>query len=150
MISSPLIAEAIKRYPPRFNITVNSVKIGHQAFDSLDSQSFSYAYQHQLPITFDVISAEKFLGDELDPIQIEAEKIVGSQGVIKPPEFPPAQPYSISVGNEVFYDYLLLRATEYLDDGRLIVTNENQKNRSIDVRISLNFISKKQQFLLNL
>lgn len=143
MISSPLIAEAIKRYPPRFNITVNSVKIGHQAFDSLDSQSFSYAYQHQLPITFDVISAEKFLGDELDPIQIEAEKIVGSQGVIKPPEFPPAQPYSISVGNEVFYDYLLLRATEYLDDGRLIVTNENQKNRSIDVRISLNFISKK-------
>lgn len=78
-----------------------------------------------------VIDATKMLGNVKDPIQKEAKKLLGQSMMIKPKEFPPAFPCSVVVGNITYFDYILFRMTEILDDGTYIVSNKEQKNTSI-------------------
>lgn len=84
------------------------------------------------------VVAEKWLGSKLDPIQDEAKAITGTDLVIKPAPFPPAQPYSISIGGTTYFDYVLLRTKEILDNGNIVITNDEQENRSFDIRFLLN------------
>ena len=125
VLSMPLTAEALLKYPP--NIAVDGpVRMGNKLIPELSPEVLQYAYRHQQPMTISVINAKKFLGSVEDPVQSEAEAIVGTELVIKPPEFPEAVPCSFAAGEIVFYDYVLLRQQEILDDGSLVFGNKEQ------------------------
>ena len=137
MVSVPLNDEARIKYPENFKITATAAKIGNQPIGVLDKATFDQAYRHQLPIYIDVQKAAKYLGAVLDPIQAEAEKMTGSQMVVYPPKFPPAFPCNVIVGSDVLVPYLLLRTKELLDDGSVIIANEEQQNFNFDVSLHL-------------
>lgn len=145
-ISIPLTEAATKLYPPRFNITASSVQLGDNQVNRIDSNVLSQAYRHQLPIHIDVVAAKKYLGDVLDPIQYEAEEMVGARVVMTPPEFPKAFPCSITFDGNIGLDYLLLRTKEILDDGTVIITNEEQQNFDYHVKLALNPTTRRLNF----
>ena len=64
-----------------------------------------------------ISEAIKLLGDQLDPIQKEAQELVGKKIVMVPPAFPPAFPCAVKVKDKTYFDYVLLRTQEILDDG---------------------------------
>lgn len=70
--------------------------------------------------------AVKYLGSELDPIQSKVSGLPGNVIRAVPPEFPPAFPCSIKDGDEVCFDYILLRTEEILDDGTYLISNKEQ------------------------
>lgn len=143
MVSAPLTDEARIKYPENFKITATAAKIGNQPICSLDKAIFDQAYRHQLPIYIDVQKAAKYLGAVLDPIQAEADEMSGSQMVVYPPKFPPAFPCNVIVGADVVVPYLLLRTKELLDNGSVIITNEEQQN--FDFHVSLHLYPKTQK-----
>lgn len=123
--STPLTPEARRMYPPRVILT-GLVKIGDQYISDSNCDPLNYAYRHQLKIMLEVSKAKKLLGEKLDPRQDEVVDLVGSTLIAVPPEFPPAFPCSIKVGNKTFFDYVLLRTQEILDDGVYVVGNREQ------------------------
>ena len=147
LISIPLTEKAIREYPPRFNVTASSVRLGDTVIKKIDDDVFSQSYRHQLPISMDVVTAKKYLGDVLDPSQKEAEKMTGAHLIMTPPSFPTAFPCSISVDDNVYFDYVLLRTKEILDDGTILITNGEQDRCNFDISLSFNPQSK--EFLLN-
>lgn len=150
LISIPLSSEAVKLYPPRFDITVSSVRLGDTFVDQIDSDVLSRSYRHQIPIEIDVDTVEKYLGNILDPSQHEAEKLAGSHVVVTPPPLPPAFPCSFSVDGVTYFDYVLLRTKEILDDGTAIITNEEQPNRPYDIQLIYNHQHKQFSFNIHL
>lgn len=146
LVSVPISDDALKRYPHRLRISAESIKMGDTELAGLDARTLSRAYRHQLPISFDVVTARKYLGDILDPAQAVAEDIAGAHIVLYPPSFPEAFPCNISIDGTVAVEYLLLRTKEILDDGTLIVTNDEQKNFNFKVKIRINPISKQFTF----
>ena len=148
LISIPLTEKAIREYPPRFNVTASSVRLGDTVIKKIDDDILSKSYRHQLPISMDVVTAKKYLGDILDPIQKEADQIKGAHVIMTPPPFPPAFPCSISIDDTVFFDYVLLRTKEILDDGTVIITNEEQK--SFPFEISMSYHHQSKQFSLSI
>lgn len=146
LVSVPISDDALKRYPHRLRISAESIKMGDTALAGLDSRTLSRAYRHQLPISFDVVAARKYLGDILDPAQAVAEDMTGAHVVLYPPSFPEAFPCNVSIDGTVAVEYLLLRTKEILDDGTLIVTNDEQKNFNFKVRIRINPTSKQFSF----
>ena len=123
--STPLTPEAKRMYPPRVILT-GAVKIGDQYFNDPNGDPLNYAYRHQLTIMLEVSKAKKLLGEKTDPRQDEVAGLVGSTLIAVPPEFPPAFPCSIKVGDKTFFDYILLRTQEILDDGVYVVGNREQ------------------------
>ena len=97
LISIPLTDNATILYPPRFNVTASSVRLGDTVIKKIDDDILSKSYRHQLPISMDVVTAKKYLGDILDPSQKEADRITGAHVIMTPPPFPPAFPCSISI-----------------------------------------------------
>ena len=79
-----------------------------------------------------VKDARKLLGSIEDPCQYEAERMIGENLVLKHNEFPPAFPCSIKVGGKTYFEYVLLRTKEILDDGTYIVTNDEQRNAKVN------------------
>lgn len=148
LISIPLTDNATILYPPRFNVTASSVRLGDTVIKKIDDDILSKSYRHQLPISMDVVTAKKYLGDILDPSQKEADRITGAHVIMTPPPFPPAFPCSISIDNTVFFDYVLLRTKEILDDGTVIITNEEQKSYPFEISMSYHHQSK--QFSLSI
>lgn len=147
MVSTPLSKDAVIKYPPKFQITSNHVHVGSKdIFELSDKDVLDYSYRHQLPISLDVSTANKFLGDVLDPVQEEAKEMQGCKIIITPPQFPNAFPCSISINGDTFFDYSLMRTKEILEDGTLLVSNEEQDNRSFDIVFSINNLSKKSDF----
>lgn len=138
LVSIPLLKEATEFYPPGFQMNIKNVRVGNKESNKIDDSTFAYSYRHQVPIQFDIISAKKKLGDTLDPIQIEAEKMIGAHAYVYPKEFPHARAYSISVDDELFYDYLLMRTNEILEDGTAIISNTEQHNAPVSVTFYLN------------
>lgn len=122
LISKPIRDDATMKYPPRLQITGN-VKLG-DAYNKGDP--FDYSYRHQIPIQMEVKEAKKLLGDILDPDQNEAKDLIGNTITIYPPKFPPQFPCAIKVGDETFYDYILLRTQEIRDDEVYVVGNREQ------------------------
>ena len=135
-------------YPPRFNVTASSVRLGDTVIKKIDDDILSKSYRHQLPISMDVVTAKKYLGDILDPSQKEADRITGAHVIMTPPPFPPAFPCSISIDDTVFFDYVLLRTKEILDDGTVIITNEEQK--SFPFEISMSYHHQSKQFSMSI
>lgn len=146
MISIPLSDDALKRYPPRFTISAESVKIGDTLLTKIDDQTLSQAYRHQTPLSFDVIAAKKYLGDIQDPAQAEAEEMAGTHVVLCPRPFPKAFPCNVSIDGNVAVEYLLLRTKEIRDDGTWIITNDEQKNFNFRVEILANPTSHQFSF----
>lgn len=83
--SIPLRPDAIELYPPHIEVTATSFKMRGVPLQRVDSSTFYHAYRSQSPIEFDVVAARKYLGDMLDPIQHEAEKLSGVHMVMTPP-----------------------------------------------------------------
>lgn len=106
--------------------------------DRFDVNTIDYANRHQLPITLNVITAKKLLGDIDDPVQHEAENIIGESFIIPPKPFPPAFPCSISLDENAIFDYILFRTEEILDDGTIVISNREQENCPFRIRVSAN------------
>ncbi len=88
--SIPLRPDAVELYPPHFEVTATSFKLGGVPVQRVDSTTFARAYRSQSLIEFDVVAAKKYLGDIPDPIQHEAERLPGTHMIMKPPSFPEA------------------------------------------------------------
>lgn len=125
MVSKPLTAEAKKLYPPRVTLT-GAVRFGNQYYNDSNGDPLDYAYRHQLPAIMEVQKAVKLLGSRLDPIQEEVNSLVGQTIVAEPPAFPPAFACAIKVGQETYFDDVLLRTQEIEDDGIYIIGNKEQ------------------------
>lgn len=131
LISVPLQENSIQKYPPIMDIKAD-LQIGEYInyFNGLDPLDFSY--RHQLDMIIQVKDARKLLGSIEDPCQYEAERMIGENLVLKHKEFPPAFPCSIKVGGKTYFEYVLLRTKEILDDGTYIVTNDEQRNAKVN------------------
>jgi hypothetical protein len=147
LVSVPLSEEATAKYPPQISVTASSVHIDTKDISELQNNDiWGYSYRHQLPITLDVMTASKLLGNTLDPVQTEAKKLQGKQVVLMPPRFPNAFPCSISMNDEIVFDYILMQTKEILEDGTILATNETQPQRQFDITFSINLSSKKCNF----
>lgn len=146
LISIPTSDEALKRYPPHFTISAKSVKMGNTTLAKFDDHLFSQAYRHQTPISFDIITAKKYLGEIQDPVQTEAKDMAGAHAILYPRPFPKAFPCNVSIDGIVAVDYLLLRTKEILDDDTVIITNDEQNNFNFRVQIRINPTSNQLSF----
>lgn len=125
ILSKPLTEEAKKLYPPKYVLT-GPVKIGNQYYNNPNGNPLDYSYRHQIPITLEISKATKLLGEKPDPRQDEMAGLEGQKLIASPPEFPPAFPCAIKVGETIFFEYILLRTQEILDDGTYIIGNKDQ------------------------
>lgn len=146
MVSFPLTDEARKKYPEKFKLSVSAVKLGDQPISTINQSVLDKSYRHQLPIHINVHNACKYLGNVLDPIQSETDKMKGAHAILKPPAFPPAFPCCVSVGKDIIVPYILLRTKEILDDNSFVITNEEQKNYHFDVSIRIFLETNKLTF----
>lgn len=134
LISHPISEVAKIKYPPHFKLS-GSVKVGDKSISRITPDVFEYAYRHQLKITLSVEEAVKFLGTQVDIVQIEAKPYIGNEITLPPKPFPPAFPCAILMDNKVVYDYLELRTEEILDDGTYVISNVEQSSPAIGVRL---------------
>lgn len=140
--SIPLRPDAVELYPPHFEVTATAFKMGGILLPNVDASTFTRAYRTQSPIEFDVTTAQKYLGNVLDPIQHEAENLTGTHVVLKPPAFPPAFPCSVLIDGATAVEYLLLRTKRIEEDGTVIITNDEQNNFSFMVTLAANATTK--------
>lgn len=134
--SVPISTEAVKMYPPTVKCQ-GTVRIGTGYLRELTAEAVEYANRHQLPIIIDIKRAEKYLGDILDPVQHEAEELVGEEITISPKPFPSAFPCSISFNDELVFPYLLIRTKEMLDDGTIVLSNYEQVEYPYQITINM-------------
>lgn len=148
--STPLNVEAQRKYPIRYSLK-GTVRAGVHYFNDLTEDPMDYAYRHQLRLVMSVREAVKLLGNEQDPIQTEAQELVGKELIATPPEFPKALPCSIKVGEKTFFDYILLRTQEILDDGTFILGNREQPDSNIYFEVRFNPSNPlKENFSINI
>lgn len=145
--SKALTQEALEKYPPRISCT-GTIQIKGKYIDNFDVNTINYANRHQLPITLNVITAKKYLGDIYDPVQHEAEDLIGESIIIEPTPFP-AFPCSISLDGKVFFDYILFRTEEIFDDGTVIISNSEQMNCSYRIKMTANPHSHKTTYTIS-
>lgn len=125
ILSKPLTAEAKKLYPPKIVLT-GSIRFGDQYYNDPNGDPLDYAYRHQLPIIMEVSKATKWLGEKPDPTQDEVASLQGNTVIGMPPKFSPAIPCAIKVGDKTFFEYVLLRTQEILDDDTCVIGNMEQ------------------------
>lgn len=123
--SKPLNENAKKLYPAQYVLT-GTVRFDDQHYDDSIDEPLAYAYRHQIPMMMEISKAVKYLGNRPDPQQDEAIALNGNVALVTPPEFPPAFPCAIKVGNQTFFEYVLLRTQEILDDGTYVIGNKEQ------------------------
>ncbi len=149
IVSKPMTAEAKVFYPPKIVLS-GAVKIGGEYYKDPYGNPLNYAYRHQLLITMEVSKAKKMLGEKPDPIQDEVQGLVGSTILVAPPEFPPAFPCEIRVGDKSFFDNVLLRTQEIEDDGTYVISNKEQGG-SFYFEVRVNPINpRKPDFTINM
>lgn len=67
-----------------------------------------------------------------------------------PPTFPPAFPCAVKVKDKTYFDYVLLRTQEILDDGTYIIGNREQTNTNIYFKIHFNpDDASKENYVIN-
>ena len=149
ILSKPLTAEAKKLYPTKYVLT-GAVRFGDQYYNDPNGDPLDYAYRHQLPITMEVSKATKLLGEKPDPRQDEVAVLEGHTVVATPPAFPPAFPCAIKVRDKTFFEHVLLRTQEILDDGTYVIGNQEQGGSFyFEVRINPQ-IPSKPDFKINI
>lgn len=134
IVSVPLREDAKSIYPIRYKFT-GALKFGGEYFNDPNGDPVEYAYRHQLPMVMEVSKAVKYIGDMVDPAQDDIEKM----GELRadPPEFPPAFACTIKVGKQTYFEYILLRVREILDDGIMVINNQEQDSHiHFEVRIN--------------
>lgn len=114
-VSKPLTADAIIKYPPRFAFR-GAMRAGDKFFNDPNINPLDYAYRHQVELVMEISEAKKLLGTQDDPSQHEAERLIGKELHIAPPEFPPAIPCSLIIDGKTYYEYILVRTQELLDE----------------------------------
>lgn len=149
LISKPISEEAKRKYPPRIKCKGN-IMVGDKGISSIGMNLTEYAKRHQLPITLHILEAKKMLGDVTDPIQSEADELVGTTAIVQPIPFPEAEACNLVIGNQVEYDYLLLRINEILDDDTIIISNVEQKSMPFKIWLSVNIIDNNTDFKVSL
>lgn len=148
--SVPMTEKAIKLYPPHFTFT-GVVRAGDKYFTDPSVDPLDYSYRHQIPLVMEVTEAVKLLGNRLDPIQSEVSEIVGNELVANPPAFPPVFPCAVKVGDSTYFDYILLRTQEILDDGTYVVGNREQTDTHIYFEVRINpRVPAKPDFAINI
>jgi hypothetical protein len=145
LISEPLSFDSIIKYPPKMKC-IGSIKMGNQYLDEFNADVIDYANRHQLPIKLSIVEAKKLLGDIVDPLQHEAEELIGEELVIPPKPFPAAFPCSIIIDGEVEFEYILLRTEEILEDSTYIISNKEQKDFPFRIHICINIVGNKTDF----
>lgn len=148
LYSRPLTKEAIQKYPPKISCT-GTIQINGNYIEKLDINTIDYANRHQLPITLNIKTAEKYLGTELDPVQHEADNLIGKTLVVPPKPFPPAFPCNISLDDQVFFDYVLFRTEEILDDDSIVISNVEQANCPFKIKMTANLKTKETTFFVS-
>ncbi len=148
--STPLSTDAQQRYPAKLNFK-GKIRVGECYFNDTTVDPMDYAYRHQLKLVMSVREAVKLLGNRPDPIQTEATKFIGKDIIAIPSEFPEAFPCSIKVGEKTYFDYILLRTEEILDDGTYVIGNREQTGSTIYFKVKVNPENpKKQNFTVNI
>lgn len=148
--STPLSAEAKQRYPARLYFK-GTIRVGDHYFNDATVNPMDYAYRHQLKLVMSISEAVKLLGNRPDPIQTEAAQFVGKDIIATPPEFPEAFPCSIKVGEKTYFDYILLRTEEILDDGTYVIGNREQTDATIYFEVKVNPENpRKEDFTVNI
>lgn len=138
LISKPLTDKAKMSFPPNFKVEAQ-VRVGDRYFTASDVDPFDFSYRHQVPLVMEISKAVKYLGPVEDPLQFEAHEMTGKEFVAHPPAFPEAFPCSLKVGNNTFYEYVLMRTREILDDGTYVLSNTEQgSSLYFEVRINPN------------
>ena len=145
--SVPLSKEAAKEYPPTVKC-LGTARVGAEYIKELTPATVKYANRHQLPIVIDVKKAEKYLGNVLDPVQHDAEELIGEVITIPPKPFPPAFPCSISFDEEVVFNYLLFRTKEILDDDTIVISNYEQERCPYQITMNMHPQNKTIDFSL--
>lgn len=145
--SKPSDENAIKKYPPKI-IATASINLEGEPIKEIDYKVVDYANRHQLPINIEILTAEKFLGDYKDPIQHEANDCIGEKYVIPPKPFPPAFPCTVSIDDDVIFEYILLRTQEVLDDGTIIISNREQENFALKFSMAIDQKGQRASFNL--
>lgn len=135
--SVPLTDSAHLKYPEKVTCR-GTIRVGDHYFKDEDANPLDYAYRHQSPMVMKVSDAVKFLGNHRDPIQTEAKEWIDKEIEIAPPEFPEALPCAIKVEDKTYFEYILLRGQEILDDGTCIMGNREQPETNIYFEIRLN------------
>lgn len=146
--SIPLTKEAATLYPPRLSITPKDLKLGNDSIQHLSKNTLTQSYRQQATIEFDVEKASKYLGNTLDPVQHEAEKMTGAHVILYPPAFPAAFPCSVIADGETVVDYLLLR-TKQIEDDAIVITNDEQKAFSFEVVLRINLAMTSFELVIN-
>lgn len=147
--SIPLSKEATSKYPPKISCT-GFFKIGTRYIENPIEDIADYANRHQLTITIDIQDAKKLLGDIPDPVQEEAEYLIGKKIAIHPKPFPEAFPCSISLNGIVVFEYILLRTQEIMDDNTIIVSNQEQLDCPFKICLTLRPYEKKINFNIHI
>ena len=148
--STPLSEVAQQKYPARLNFK-GTIRAGSHYFNDASVNPMDYAYRHQLKLVMSIDEAVKLLGNSPDPIQTEAKQYIGKEIIAIPPEFPEAFPCSIKVGEKTYFDYILLRTEEILDDGTYVIGNKEQTNSAIYFEIKVNPQNpQKEDFKVNI
>lgn len=148
IFSKAVSTDALKKYPPQIKCK-GTIKVGDQYLKELDLNIFQYANRHQLPITMEVQQAKKYLGTIEDPVQYEAESLIGQDLVIPPKPFPEAKPYKLYINDYVEFDYLLLRVQEIEDDETIVVTNKEQVNCPFKFSFRINLKNQTLRFTIS-
>ena len=146
--SCPKRPDAVELHPPHLKITATAPKLDGIPLANIDASTFARAYRTQSSIEFDVAAAEKYLGKVLDPIQAEAQNLIGTHMVLNPPAFPPAFSCSVRIDGETVVDYLLLRTRKIEEDGTTIITNDEQKNFRFGVMLAID--EERTKFVLSI
>lgn len=146
IISYPMNEDAHTLYPESMRIVPDQITLGENKITSISDKVLNQSYCRQIPINMHIAEASKYLGDVIDPCQSEAEELIGQTITVKPPEFPKAFPCCVRVNGKVEVPYLLLRTKEILEDGSIVVSNEEQENFSYQVMITLLQQERKASF----
>lgn len=149
LTSIPLVAGAEKKYPPKFKC-VGTVRVGDMYVGEITPGLIDYANRHQLPLQLNITQAQKLLGTEIDPVQYEAEELVGKVLTVPPKPFHKAFPCSISINDVVEFDYVLFRTQEILDDGTTVVSNREQADYPFMFTMKANLNTKCLTFTISL
>lgn len=135
LISQPAIPEANVAFPVHY-MFYGPIRIGGKYITDTAINPLDLAYRHQVEIVMEIAQAKKYLCDFEDPASFGIKRMIGGELHVTPPEFPVPFPCSIKAGEVTYYEYILLRVQEILDDGTIIVSNKEQKtNIKFEFRI---------------
>lgn len=135
--SKPTSKEAIIKYPPTIQLqiqpdlsSINTAEIKTNLAD--------YSYKNQVPIHGKVVGAVKFLGDQEDQFQYEAQKLLNAEWIATPPKLSPQIPCQVFIEDKIEIEYTLFRLDKIIADEQYIISNEEDTDCPYIIRMKYN------------